>query len=298
MKRLEGRVALVTGSGAGIGEAIAATLAGEGAYVYVTDVDGAAAETVAGRLVKSGASARALAADVSRGQDVAAMIREVEKGHGRLDVLVNNAGLNVRSDFRHLSDADWVKIREVNLDGVVRVARDGFGLLKASGRASLVNVASVMAHRGLRQLTAYSATKGAVVALTKGLAVEYAPFNIRVNALAPGFVETALTKRALSNPASTRRCSIARCSSASAPPRTWPTRSCSSPATMPPTSPARCWPSTAACPRVCDTPAPNVNRVDGVRGAAYQARRASHASAMARKCRPTSRLGTSRHWRA
>ena len=82
MKRLEGRVALVTGSGAGIGEAIAATLAGEGAYVYVTDVDGAAAETVAGRLVKAGASARALAVDVSRGQDVAAMIRDVEQGPG------------------------------------------------------------------------------------------------------------------------------------------------------------------------------------------------------------------------
>jgi NAD(P)-dependent dehydrogenase (short-subunit alcohol dehydrogenase family) len=200
MKRLDGRVALVTGSGGGIGQAIAEAIAAEGAYVYVTDVDGAAAEEVAGALVTSGALARALTVDVSRGQDVSAMVREVEKGHGRLDVLVNNAGLNVRADFRHLSDADWVKIREVNLDGVVRVARDGFGLLKASGRASLVNIASIMAHRGLRQLTAYSATKGAIIALTKGLAVEYAPYNIRVNALAPGFVETALTKRALSNP--------------------------------------------------------------------------------------------------
>jgi NAD(P)-dependent dehydrogenase (short-subunit alcohol dehydrogenase family) len=115
--------------------------------------------------------------------------------------LVNNAGLNVRGDFRHLSDADWVKIREVNLDGVVRVARDGFALLKASGRGSLINVASIMAHRGLRQLTAYSATKGAVTALTRGLAVEYAPFGIRVNALCPGFVHTALTARVLRNPA-------------------------------------------------------------------------------------------------
>ena len=128
------------------------------------------------------------------------MFRTVAAAHGRLDVLVNNAGLNVRSDFRHLSDADWVKIREVNLDGVVRVARDGFALLQASKRGSLINIASIMAHRGLRQLAAYSATKGAITALTRGLAVEYAPYNIRVNALCPGFVETALTARALKNP--------------------------------------------------------------------------------------------------
>jgi NAD(P)-dependent dehydrogenase (short-subunit alcohol dehydrogenase family) len=106
----------------------------------------------------------------------------------------------VRSDFRHLSDADWVKIREVNLDGVVRIARDAFGLLKASGEGSLINVSSIMGQRGLRQLAAYSATKGAVTALTKALAVEYAPYNIRVNSLAPGYIDTALTERFLKNP--------------------------------------------------------------------------------------------------
>jgi NAD(P)-dependent dehydrogenase (short-subunit alcohol dehydrogenase family) len=200
MKRLEGRIALVTGGGAGIGRAIAVLFAGEGATVYVTDVDGGAAETVAGEITAAGGAAHAVTADVSRGQDVTAMFRAVEKAHGKLDVLVNNAGLNVRGDFRHMSDADWVKIREVNLDGVVRVARDGFALLQASRRGALVNIASIMANRGLRQLTAYSATKGAVVALTRGLAVEYAPYNIRVNALCPGFVETALTARALRNP--------------------------------------------------------------------------------------------------
>ncbi|KAB2910526.1 MAG: glucose 1-dehydrogenase [Hyphomicrobiaceae bacterium] len=200
MKRLEGRIALVTGSGGGIGRGIAQACAAEGAHVHVADIDGAAAESTAEQIVKVGGAATAMAVDVSRGQDVTAMFRAVAAAHGRIDVLVNNAGLNVRGDFRHMSDADWVRIREVNLDGVVRVARDGFDLLKASGRGVLVNVASIMAHRGLRQLTAYTATKGAVLALTKGLAVEYAPYNIRVNALAPGFVETALTRRALSNP--------------------------------------------------------------------------------------------------
>ena len=201
MRRLEGRIALVTGSGSGIGRAMVQALAQEGAHVYVTDVNGAAAEAVAAEIVAAGHSAQAITADVSLGQDVTAMFRAVERSHSRLDVLVNNAGLNVHSDFRHLSDADWARIREVNLDGVVRVARDGFTLLKASGRGSLINVASIMANRGLRPLTAYSATKGAVTALTRGLAVEYAPFGIRVNALCPGFVHTPLTARALRNPA-------------------------------------------------------------------------------------------------
>jgi NAD(P)-dependent dehydrogenase (short-subunit alcohol dehydrogenase family) len=200
MQRLQGLIALVTGAGNGIGRGIARRFAGEGAVVFVADVDGAAAEAVAEELRAEGCTATALTADVSRGQDVTAMFRAVSSAHAKLDVLVNNAGLNVRGDFRHLSDADWVKIREVNLDGVVRVARDSFELLRASGRGSLINVASIMGHRGLRQLTAYSATKGAVAALTRGLAVEYAPFNIRVNTLSPGFVETALTGRVLRNP--------------------------------------------------------------------------------------------------
>jgi NAD(P)-dependent dehydrogenase (short-subunit alcohol dehydrogenase family) len=166
----------------------------------VTDNNGPAAESVVKDILVTGGSAQAIIADVTRGPDVTGMFRAVETAHGRIDVLVNNAGLNVRGDFRHLSDAEWAKIRGVNLDGVVRVARDGFALLRASGRGSLINIASIMGHRGLRQLVAYSATKGAILALTRGLAVEYAPFAIRVNALAPGFVETALTQRALKHP--------------------------------------------------------------------------------------------------
>ena len=198
--RLQGKVALVTGAGAGIGAGIANVLAREGARVYASDVDEAASAQTAEVIRASGGEAFDLALDVTKGQDITAAFRRIEEVHGRLDVVVNNAGLNVRSDFRHLSDADWVTIREVNLDGVVRIARDAFDLMRASGNASLINVASIMGHRGLRQLAGYSATKGAVSALTRALAVEYAPYGIRVNALAPGFIETALTERVLRNP--------------------------------------------------------------------------------------------------
>lgn len=199
MGRLDDKIAVVTGSGNGIGRAMAEHFAAEGAFVYVTDIDGASATAVADGLNAKGLKAAAAVMDVSKGQDVTALLRLIKAEKGRIDVLVSNAGLNVRSDFRHLSDADWVKIREVNLDGVVRMARDGFDLLRASPAASLINVASIMGSKGLRQLAGYSATKGAVVALTRALAVEYAPFNIRVNALSPGFVETALTERVLRN---------------------------------------------------------------------------------------------------
>jgi NAD(P)-dependent dehydrogenase (short-subunit alcohol dehydrogenase family) len=200
MGRLTDRIALITGAANGIGRAIATLFASEGAHVHIADIDTAAATTLAAALADAGHQATAHAMDVTRGQDVIATFRTIKAAHGHLDVIVNNAGLNVRGDFRHMSDADWVAIREVNLDGVVRIARDGFELLKAAKSGSLVNVASIMGHRGVRQLTAYSATKGAVAALTRGLAVEYAPYNIRVNTLAPGFIETAMTERVLRNP--------------------------------------------------------------------------------------------------
>jgi NAD(P)-dependent dehydrogenase (short-subunit alcohol dehydrogenase family) len=197
MPRLHDKIALITGSAAGIGLATAQVFAAEGAHVYIADVDGEGASRAAKDLIAKGLKASAMAVDVSRGQDVSALMRAIEQQHKRLDVVVNNAGINVRTEFRNMTDADWVRLREVNLDGVIRIARDAFPLLKASGRGSLINLASIMGHRGMRTLAAYGATKGAISALTRGLAVEYAPFGIRVNALAPGFIETALTERVL-----------------------------------------------------------------------------------------------------
>ncbi len=199
MQRLKDRICLVTGAGGGIGRAMAIAFAAEGALVHVTDVDGAAAKAVTGEITLAGGTARPARLDVTDAEAVLAQFAALKAGHGRLDILINNAGLNVRADFRHMTDADWEKIRSTNLDSVVRLSRDGFSLLQASGKGVILNVASIMAERGMRQLTGYSATKGAVKSLTRGMAVEYAPYGIRVNYLAPGFVETALTERVLRN---------------------------------------------------------------------------------------------------
>jgi NAD(P)-dependent dehydrogenase (short-subunit alcohol dehydrogenase family) len=200
MRRLEDKIALVTGAGAGIGRAIAETFAREGAHVVVTDRDGEAAREVADAITKSNGSALAETVDVTDTEQVKELMQRVAEKFGRLDVLVNNAGVGERSDFRHLDDAAWDKVWKTNVDGTVRCAREAFDLLKASGKASIINLSSVMATKHTRQMSVYSATKGAVSALSRSLAVEYAPYGIRVNALCPGYVETALIGRYMQKP--------------------------------------------------------------------------------------------------
>jgi NAD(P)-dependent dehydrogenase (short-subunit alcohol dehydrogenase family) len=200
MRRLEDKIALVTGAGAGIGRAIAETFGREGAVVAVADRDQKAAQEVAEAIVKANGAASAHAVDVTDTAQVKALVEDIGSRHGKLDVLVNNAGVGERSDFRHLSDEAWDRVWKTNLEGTVRCAREAFDLLKASGNASVINLSSVMATKHTRQMAVYSATKGAVSALTRSLAVEYAPYGIRVNALVPGYVETALIGRYISNP--------------------------------------------------------------------------------------------------
>jgi NAD(P)-dependent dehydrogenase (short-subunit alcohol dehydrogenase family) len=200
MRRLEDKIALVTGAGAGIGRAIAETFAREGANVVVADRDGEAARETAETIVKSNGAAQAETVDVTDTEQVKALMQRLAATFGRLDVLVNNAGVGERSDFRHIDDAAWDKVWKTNVDGTVRCAREAFDLLKASGNASVINLSSVMATKHTRQMSVYSATKGAVSALSRSLAVEYAPYGIRVNALCPGYVETALIGRYMQKP--------------------------------------------------------------------------------------------------
>ncbi len=200
MRRLEDKIALVTGGGAGIGRAIAETFAREGAHVVVADRDQEAAESVAQAITRNNGAATAHLADVTDTAQVKALMATIGEAFGKLDVLVNNAGVGERSDFRHISDEAWDKVWKVNLDGTVRCAREAFELMRASGNASVINLSSVMATKHTRQMSVYSATKGAVSALSRSLAVEYAPYGIRVNALCPGYVETALIGRYMAKP--------------------------------------------------------------------------------------------------
>ncbi|ODR98482.1 short-chain dehydrogenase [Methyloceanibacter methanicus] len=200
MRRLEAKIALVTGGGAGIGRAICETFAREGAQVLVADIDGDAAKETAEQIVKANGAATAHTVDITDTAQVKALMQTIKDAHGRLDVLVNNAGVGARADFRHLTDVEWDTVWSVNLDGTVKCAREAFDLMRASGKASIVNLSSVMSAKHTRQMAVYSATKGAVSALSRSLAVEYAPYGIRVNTLLPGYVETALIGRYLKNP--------------------------------------------------------------------------------------------------
>ena len=200
MRRLEGKIALVTGGGAGIGRAICETFAREGAHVLVADIDGNAAQETVSAIVTANGAAEALTVDITDTSEVRTLMETIKAAHGRIDVLVNNAGVGARADFRHLTDDEWDKVWSVNLDGTVKCAREAFDLMRASGKASIVNLSSVMSAKHTRQMAVYSATKGAVSALSRSLAVEYAPYGIRVNTLLPGYVDTALIGRYIKNP--------------------------------------------------------------------------------------------------
>lgn len=200
MRRLAGRTALITGAGAGIGLAMARLFATEGAHVVVNDLSADAAQAAVTMIAADGGAASPGAGDVTKPDDVTALLAGIKQHHGKLHILVNNAGLNVRSDFRHMGEEDWRKIRETNLDSAVRLSRDALPLLQAAGTATILNIASIMATRHLRQLAAYSVTKAAIASLSRSLALEYAPLGVRVNYLCPGFVETALTERVLRMP--------------------------------------------------------------------------------------------------
>ena len=191
---LKGAVALVTGSSAGIGRALAQGLGGAGAHVVVNGRDAAKAEAVAAELRAAGHEAHAQAFDVVDPESVVRGVAAIESEVGPFDVLVNNAGIQYRAPLEEFPLAKWRELMSVNLDGVFYVAQAVAKHMIPRGRGRIINVASVQSELARTNIAPYTASKGAVKMLTKGMATDWGKHGMRANALAPGYFRTELNK--------------------------------------------------------------------------------------------------------
>ena len=193
MAGFEDQVAVVTGAARGIGRAIAERLASAGATVVCTDVLDPA-DTVAG-IVASGGRAEGVEFDVTDAEAVAEAIATIHSKHGRIDVLVNNAGITRDQLLVRMKADDWRTVLDINLDGVFKVTQPVAKIMMRQRSGRIVNVASIVGLMGNAGQTNYAASKAGVIGFTKGLARELGPRNVTVNAVAPGFIETAMTEQ-------------------------------------------------------------------------------------------------------
>jgi NAD(P)-dependent dehydrogenase (short-subunit alcohol dehydrogenase family) len=195
---LKGRVAVVTGAAAGIGAAIARTLVDEGCCVWIADVDGVQAARTASAL-SIGSSVHAVTFDVTSNPEVEAAIETIVEAEGRLDILICNAGILRSGPFLESTPSDWEAVVAVNLSGVMNCIRAAVKPMIRRGSGRIINVASISAMRGGGSIgnILYGTSKAGVVALTLGLAREFGPHNITVNAVAPAVAETPMTRATL-----------------------------------------------------------------------------------------------------
>jgi NAD(P)-dependent dehydrogenase (short-subunit alcohol dehydrogenase family) len=203
LMRLDGSTAVVTGGARGIGRAAAAALAALGATVVIVDLDKRESDAAAADILASGGRALALTGDVSDEGSVEEVFSEAVRRAGAVDILVNNAGLAIRRPALELALADWEKVIAVNMTGAFLCARAAARRMIARGRGgAVVNVASIMglSGGGLYPNISYQASKGAMINMTRALAIEWAPHCLRVNAIAPTYVRTRLTAPLVENP--------------------------------------------------------------------------------------------------
>jgi gluconate 5-dehydrogenase len=196
---LSGRTALVTGSSSGIGRALATGLTGAGARVVLNGRDARKLETAAAMLREAGASVLTAPFDVTDGAAVAQAITRIEAEVGAIDILVNNAGMQRRAPLEQFEEAHWHELMKTNVDSVFLVGQAVARHMIGRRRGKIINICSVQSELGRPNIAPYTASKGAVKMLTKGMAIDWGPHGIQVNGLGPGYFKTELTQALVDN---------------------------------------------------------------------------------------------------
>jgi NAD(P)-dependent dehydrogenase (short-subunit alcohol dehydrogenase family) len=200
MGRLEGKVAVVTGAADGIGHAIAEGFAKEGAHVFLSDIDDRKGRAFAKALRDAGHAAEYVHCDVAEEKDIAGLIKAAMKKGGRLDVLVNNAAIAIGGmPVYEMTDEQWHRLIAVNLTSVFRGCKYALPHMIKQKSGSIINLASAQGHVGLDGWTAYAGAKGAVMAMTRQMAVEFGPHNVRVNSISPGTINTPMNEKVVAD---------------------------------------------------------------------------------------------------
>jgi len=197
---LSGRTALITGSSAGIGLALAQGLAGAGAAVVLNARNQNKLQAAAQRLREQGATVHTLAFDVTDATAVADAVARIEAEIAPIDILINNAGMQKRAPLQDFAMADWQQLMRSNLDSVFIVGQAVARHMIPRGRGKLINICSVQSELGRPNIAPYTASKGAVKMLTKGMAIDWGPHGLQVNGLGPGYFKTELNQAVVDNP--------------------------------------------------------------------------------------------------